>query len=122
MAVNDKKGDIAILITMGAKPSVIMTTFIIQGLINGILGCLIGGSLGVYLALNLTGVVSSIESLLGVNFLSADVYFIDYIPTQVNTLDVYVTVITALIMSLIATLYPAWRATKIEPAQVLGQI
>lgn len=122
MAVNDKKGDIAILITMGAKSSVIMSTFIIQGLINGVLGCVIGGCLGVYLALNLTGVVSSIELLLGLNFLSADVYFIDYIPTQVNTSDVYITVITALVMSLIATIYPAWRATKIEPAQVLGQL
>ncbi|MCJ8321814.1 MAG: lipoprotein-releasing ABC transporter permease subunit LolE [Colwellia sp.] len=122
MAVNDKKGDIAILITMGAKSSVIMTAFIIQGLINGFLGCAIGGSLGVYLALNLTGFVSAIESLLGLNFLSADVYFIDYIPTQVNSSDVYITVVTALIMSLIATIYPAWRATKVEPAQVLGQL
>jgi len=122
MAVNDKKGDIAILITMGAKSSVIMTAFIIQGLINGLLGGVIGGSLGVYLALNLTGFVSSIESFLGLHFLSADVYFIDYIPTQVNSSDVYITVVTALVMSLIATIYPAWRATKVEPAQVLGQL
>jgi lipoprotein-releasing system permease protein len=56
------------------------------------------------------------------HFLSADVYFIDYIPSQVNLPDVYITLITALVMSLVATIYPAWRATKVEPAQVLGQL
>ncbi len=122
MAVNDKKGDIAILKTMGASASVIMITFIIQGLVNGLLGCLVGGVLGVYLASNLTEFVASIETLFNVHFLSADVYFIDYIPSQVNLPDVYATLIVALIMSLIATVYPAWRATKVEPAQVLGQL
>ena len=122
MAVNDKKGDIAILKTMGARSAVIMTTFVIQGLINGVLGCLIGALVGVYTASNLTAIIKGIESTFGVNFLSADVYFIDYIPSQVNLSDVYFTVITALIMSLVATVYPAWRATKVEPAQILGQL
>ena len=122
MAVNDKKGDIAILKTMGASSPLIMVVFMIQGLVNGVLGCFAGGLLGVYIASNLTAIVRQVESFFNVHFLSADVYFIDYIPTQVNLPDVYITVITALIMSLIATVYPAWRATKVEPAQVLGQL
>jgi len=122
MAVNDKKGDIAILKTMGASSSLIMLTFVIQGLVNGLLGCTIGGVLGVYVASNLTKLVANIESFFNMHFLSADVYFIDYIPSQVNLSDVYITLITALAMSLVATIYPAWRATKVEPAQVLGQL
>ena len=122
MAVNDKKGDIAILKTMGASSSLIMLTFVIQGLVNGLLGCTIGGVFGVYVASNLTKLVANIESFFNMHFLSADVYFIDYIPSQVNLSDVYITLITALAMSLVATIYPAWRATKVEPAQVLGQL
>ena len=122
MAVNDKKGDIAILKTMGASSLVIMVTFMTQGLVNGLLGCVIGGISGVYIASNLTEIVTHIESFFNMHFLSADVYFIDYIPSQVNLPDVYITLITALVMSLVATIYPAWRATKVEPAQVLGQL
>ncbi len=122
MAVNDKKGDIAILKTMGASSKLIMLTFIYQGLVNGLLGSIIGGVLGVVLALNLADIFAFIENLFALKLLSADVYFIDHIPSQLNMSDVYVTVITALIMSLFATIYPAWRATKIEPAQVLGQL
>lgn len=122
MAVNDKKSDIAILKTMGASTSVIMFTFMIQGVVNGVLGCVVGGFLGVYVATNLSNIISQLEQLFNVHFLSADVYFIDYIPSQVNTNDVVITLIIALVMSLIATIYPAWRATKVEPAQVLGQM
>ncbi len=122
MAVNEKQGDIAILKTMGAPASVIMLTFIYQGLVNGILGSLIGGALGVYLATNLADIVMFFEQLFSMQLLSADVYFIDHIPSQLHMPDVYITVITALIMSLLATIYPAWRATKVEPAQVLGQL
>lgn len=121
MAVNEKKSDIAILKTMGAKPSTIMTSFMFQGLMNGILGCLFGAGLGIVISLNLTEIIRAIESLLSVEFLSADVYFIDYLPTVLREDDVVTTVVTALIMSLLATIYPAWRATKVEPAQVLGQ-
>jgi lipoprotein-releasing system permease protein len=121
MAVNEKKSDIAILKTMGAKPSTIMTSFMFQGLMNGILGCFLGACLGILISLNLTEIIRTIESILSVEFLSADVYFIDYLPTVLREDDVITTVITALIMSLIATIYPAWRATKVEPAQVLGQ-
>ncbi len=122
MAVHDKKGDIAILKTMGASTTTIMVTFVLQGLVNGVLGCFLGGVLGVLIALNLTEIMQFLEALFNASFLSADVYFIDYIPSQVNKLDVYITLITALVMSLLATLYPAWRATKVEPAQVLGQL
>jgi len=121
MAVNEKKSDIAILKTMGAKPSTIMTSFMFQGLMNGIVGCFLGACLGVLISLNLTDIIRAIESALSVQFLSADVYFIDYLPTVLRQQDVINTVVTALIMSLVATIYPAWRATKVEPAQVLGQ-
>jgi lipoprotein-releasing system permease protein len=122
MAVNDKKGDIAILKTMGASSKLIMLTFIYQGLVNGLLGSIIGSVLGVVLALNLADIFAFIENLFTLKLLSADVYFIDHIPSQLNMSDVYITVVTALVMSLLATIYPAWRATKIEPAQVLGQL
>ncbi|WNC67249.1 lipoprotein-releasing ABC transporter permease subunit LolE [Thalassotalea nanhaiensis] len=121
MAVNDKKGDIAILKTMGAKPKTIMLSFVYQGLVNGVLGALIGALCGVYLSKNLTEIIRSIESMLNTKFLSGDVYFIDFLPTELDIRDVIFTVVAALILSLIATLYPAWRATKIDPAQVLGQ-
>lgn len=122
MAVNEKQGDIAILKTMGASSSTIMFAFIAQGLVNGVLGSLLGALCGVYLALNLTNIISALEQLMGITFLSGDVYFINYLPSVLQPNDVYITVITALMMSLLATLYPAWRATKIEPAQVLGQL
>jgi len=121
MAVNEKKSDIAILKTMGAKSSTIMASFMFQGLMNGIVGCLLGTCLGILLALNLTDIMRAIEAAFSVEFLSSDVYFIDYLPTELREKDVTTTVITALILSLLATIYPAWRATKVEPAQVLGQ-
>ena len=122
MAVNDKKSDIAILKTMGASRSLVMVTFMIQGLVNGVIGCAVGALLGIYISLNLTEIVLAMESFFGTSVLSGDVYFIDFIPTYLHQPDVVVTVTTALIMSLCATLYPAWQATKIEPAQVLGQV
>lgn len=121
MAVNEKKSDIAILKTMGAKSSTIMTSFMFQGLMNGIVGCVLGASLGILISLNLTDIIRAIEMTLSVEFLSSDVYFIDFLPTLLRQQDVINTVITALTMSLLATIYPAWRATKVEPAQVLGQ-
>jgi lipoprotein-releasing system permease protein len=122
MAVNDKKGDIAILKTMGASSPMIMITFMIQGLLNGVLGSVVGGFSGVYIAKNLTAIVSHIETFFNTKFLSADVYFIDFLPSYLDQNDVVITVTTALVMSLFATIYPAWQATKIEPAQVLGQV
>jgi lipoprotein-releasing system permease protein len=122
MAVNEKKGDIAILKTMGADPKMIMMTFMYQGLVNGVVGCFVGTALGIIISLNLTDMIITIESFFNVKVLSGDVYFIDFLPTHLKQSDVVVTVIIALIMSLLATLYPAWQATKVEPAEVLGQI
>jgi len=122
MAVNEKQGDIAILKTMGAGSPVVMFTFMLQGLINGVLGCVVGGVIGVYLASNLTMISQTLEQFFSVKFLAGDVYFIDYLPSHVIESDVTTTIIIALIMSLLATVYPAWRATKVEPAQVLGQL
>jgi lipoprotein-releasing system permease protein len=122
MIVNDKQGDIAILKTMGASNSSIMFTFIIQGLVNGILGCVVGGLLGVYLALNLTDIIVWLENAMQVKFLSSDIYFIDFLPSELLVSDVVSTLVIALSLSFFATLYPAWRATKIAPAQILGQL
>jgi lipoprotein-releasing system permease protein len=122
MVVNEKRGDIAILKTMGASSATVMITFVIQGMVNGLLGCFSGAILGVLIALNLTEIFSTIEQALGITFLSGDIYFIDYLPTHLNHDDVIVTVVAALLMSTVATIYPAWRATKVEPAQVLGQL
>ena len=122
MAVNEKQGDIAILKTMGAGSPIIMLTFMLQGLVNGIIGCISGGIIGVYLASNLTEFSTSIEQFFDVKFLSGDVYPIDYLPSHVMQNDVFFTLGTALTLSLLATIYPAWRATKVEPAQVLGQL
>jgi len=121
MVVNEKKGDIAILKTMGASPVSILLVFVIQGLFNGVMGCFFGGTLGYLLASNLTEIVSSIEQFFQIQFLSGDVYFVDFLPTEVHNIDVVITISTALVLSLIATLYPAWQATRVEPAQVLGQ-
>jgi lipoprotein-releasing system permease protein len=122
MAVNEKKGDIAILKTMGAEASVIMGTFMFQGLVNGVIGCLVGTVLGIVISLNLTEIVIALETFFNVKMLSGDVYFIDFLPTYLSQNDVVATVVTALTMSLLATLYPAWQATKVQPAQVLGQM
>jgi lipoprotein-releasing system permease protein len=121
MSVNEKKSDIAILKTMGASSSLIMITFIFQGLFNGILGCFVGAVSGMFLANNLSAMMAYIENLFAWDLLSADVYFVDHLPSHLIMSDVYFTVTIAVAMSFLATIYPAWRATKVEPAQVLGQ-
>ncbi|QYJ95375.1 lipoprotein-releasing ABC transporter permease subunit LolE [Shewanella spartinae] len=120
MAVRDKQSEIAILLTMGMAKATIMGIFVVQGALNGLLGCLIGAGLGITLALNLSAIASSIEQLFGVQLLSADVYFIDFLPSQLNLLDVALVVSLALLMSLLATLYPAWKASRIHPAEALA--
>ena len=119
--MNEKKSDIAILKTMGASAGTIMSAFMVQGVVNGVLGSIVGALFGAYISLNLTDIILAIEKLLSIKILSADVYFIDFIPSELHLQDIYFTVATALILSLIATIYPAWRATKVEPADVLGQ-
>ncbi|MFD3300432.1 lipoprotein-releasing ABC transporter permease subunit [Aquipseudomonas alcaligenes] len=119
MVVTDKKSDIAILRTLGATPRQIMATFMVQGSVIGIVGTLVGGVLGVLAALNVSAAIKGLESLLGIQFLNAEVYFIDYLPSQVQGLDVALVCGAALVLSFLATLYPAWRAARTQPAEAL---
>ena len=119
MVVTDKKADIAILRTLGMTPRQIMLVFMVQGTVIGVVGTLIGGVLGVISALNITAWVAALENLLGQKFLSSDVYFINYLPSQLRVEDVVLICSAALLMSFFATLYPAWRAARTQPAEAL---
>ncbi|GIU31550.1 lipoprotein-releasing ABC transporter permease subunit LolE [Shewanella schlegeliana] len=120
MAVRDKQSEIAILLTMGMKKASVMLIFIVQGAFNGVLGCAIGGVLGTIIALNLSAIARGIESLFGIQLLSADVYFIDFLPSQLKGGDVVTVIALAFVMSVIATLYPAWKASQTPPARALA--
>lgn len=119
MVVNEKEADIAILRTLGATPRMIMGIFIIQGSIIGIIGTLLGVAGGIALALHVTEVVNWIQRLFHVQFLSSSVYFLDYLPSHLEWPDVWHISLSALILSLLATLYPAWRAANTEPVEAL---
>lgn len=119
MVVTDKKSDIAILRTLGATPRQIMLTFMVQGSVIGIVGTLVGGVLGVLAAVNVSAAIKGLENLLGIQFLNAEVYFIDYLPSQVQGSDVAMVCGAALVLSFLATLYPAWRAARTQPAEAL---
>lgn len=120
MAVKDKQGDIAIMRTLGANNAFIKRIFIWYGLQTGMKGCLIGIVLGIILALNLTTFIQGIEWVIGKKLLSGDVYFVDFLPSELHWLDVLMVLVAALALSLIASLYPASRAAKLQPAQVLS--
>ena len=119
MVVTDKKADIAILRTLGVSPGTIMGIFMVQGSLIGVVGTIIGGVLGVLAALNVSAMVAGLEHLLGKKFLSSDVYFISYLPSELIWSDVAIICAAALGMSFLATLYPAWRASRTEPAEAL---
>ncbi|QXI30311.1 lipoprotein-releasing ABC transporter permease subunit [Pseudomonas vanderleydeniana] len=119
MVVNDKKGDIAILRTLGATPGQIMAIFMVQGSVIGVVGTLIGAAVGIFAALNVSAAISALEGLIGHKFLNADVYFIDYLPSQLMAEDVLMVCGAALVLSFLATLYPAWRAARTQPAEAL---
>ena len=119
MAVKDKQADIAILRTLGASPASITKIFLIQGAMVGLLGTLAGVACGVALALNVDVVVPFIESLLGFKFLSKDVYQISELPSELRGGDVLVTAFFSFAVSLLATIYPSWRAAKTNPAEAL---
>ncbi|MBQ0764602.1 lipoprotein-releasing ABC transporter permease subunit [Marinobacter psychrophilus] len=119
MVVTDKTADIAILRTMGATPARIMRIFMVQGAVIGIFGTLVGTLLGILGALNISAFISWLEVVLGHQFLSADVYFISYLPSQLLWEDVMIISGSGLAMSLLATIYPAWRASRIDPADAL---
>jgi lipoprotein-releasing system permease protein len=119
MVVNDKEVDIAILRTLGATPRMIMTIFIVQGAIVGVIGTLLGVVGGVALAANVTDVVNWIEHVFHVQFISSNIYFVNYLPSEIQWSDVTTISIASLGLSLIATLYPAWRAARTEPVEAL---
>jgi len=120
MAVKDKSTDIAILRTLGAKDRLTRAIFIWYGLLAGFTGSVSGVVVGVAAALNLTSLVKGIERLLGHNLLSGDIYPIDFLPTELHWLDVVIVLGTALLLSLLASWYPARRASRIDPARVLS--
>jgi len=119
MVVNDKRGDIAILRTLGMTPRQVMGVFMVQGTIIGVIGTLVGGALGILGALNVSSAIAGLEGLIGHKFLNPDVYFIDYIPSQLMAEDVFLVCGAALALSFLATLYPAWRAARTQPAEAL---
>ncbi|WP_078084310.1 lipoprotein-releasing ABC transporter permease subunit [Microbulbifer mangrovi] len=121
MVVIDKHGDIAILRTMGASTREILLTFVSQGALVGLIGVLVGGVLGVIGSLLVTDAVSGLESLFGIQFLKSDVYPVDYLPSELQWGDVALVVGAGFLLSLIATLYPALQASRVQPAAALRQ-
>jgi lipoprotein-releasing system permease protein len=119
MTVTDKEADIAILRTLGASPSSITTIFMIQGGLIGLIGTLLGVAGGILLALNVGTVLPAIERLFSVQILDKTVYYINELPSDLQTADVVTIAIIALVLALLATIYPAWRAAKVNPAEAL---
>ncbi len=119
MAVTDKQADIAILRTLGAAPGAILRIFVVQGAMIGVVGMLVGVVSGVVLALNIDVIVPFLERALGVQFLSKDVYVISELPSDLHVSDVVTIALVSLGLSLVATLYPSYRAARINPASAL---
>jgi lipoprotein-releasing system permease protein len=119
MVVTDKRADIGVLRTLGASARKIMAIFICQGAMIGLMGTILGVILGVALALNVTDIVAAIERAFHVKFLNADVYFISYLPSDLQLSDVIKITCSAMVLSLGATIYPAWRAANLQPAEAL---
>ncbi len=119
MVVTDKRGDIAILRTLGASDRNILHIFMVQGLLIGVIGTLLGVIIGCSLAWLMPQLIAALERVLDYQFLSSSVYPIDYLPTDVRARDVLIIASVALVMSLFATLYPARRATRVRPAEAL---
>jgi lipoprotein-releasing system permease protein len=119
MVVMEKHKDIAILKSMGASSMGILKIFIIEGGVIGLVGTALGTIVGLAMAFNLDKIVAFLENLFGFKILSPDVYYIEKFPSQVNPLDIALIVATAILISLLATLYPSWRASKLDPAEAL---
>ena len=120
MVVNDKQNDIAILRSMGATPAHILRLFLSYGVVVGFLGCLMGSALGIVLSLSITDIVQSLESLFQARLLKTDVYPISYVPSDLRWQDVVLVAGVAWALSALATVYPAWRASRLAPAEVLS--
>ncbi len=119
MAVQDKQSDIAILRTLGARPLTVMGIFVVQGSLLGVVGTLLGTGAGIALAMNVETIVPAIERLFSVEFISGDVYLISELPSDLRMPDVWRISLSAIALSLLATLYPAWRAARTAPAEAL---
>ena len=119
MTVTDKQSDIAILRTLGASPRSIMGIFVVQGAASGVIGTLAGLLLGLLVAVNVGHIVPAIEALLGTRLLPANVYLIDHMPSDPRPSDIVPIVVISLLLSFVATLYPSWRASRVQPAQAL---
>lgn len=119
MVVNDKQAEIAILRTIGATPKLILSIFIVQGMMVGVIGTMLGLIGGLILASNATAIVSFLQSIFHVQLLSSNIYFVDYLPSKILVSDLCKVCAVALIMSFIATIYPSWRASKTVIAEAL---
>ena len=119
MVVTDKRGDIAILRTLGASPGSIMRIFLISGTVIGLIGTLIGVAIGVLIASNVETIVPWIEHLTGTQFMPADVYYISEVPSRLDWNDVWHVGLMAFGLSFLATIYPAWSASRVQPAEAL---
>ncbi|HLS50751.1 MAG TPA: lipoprotein-releasing ABC transporter permease subunit [Burkholderiaceae bacterium] len=119
MAVKDKQADIAILRTLGATPREIARIFLVQGSLIGLVGTLLGVGFGALIAYNIDVIVPFIENVLGIEFLPQQIYFISQLPSNPQLLDISIVAIASLLLSLLATLYPSWRAARLQPARVL---
>jgi len=119
MVVTDKRSDIAILRTMGMKSSGIMQIFFVQGITSGLVGTFIGGTLGVLTALNLGIIIGFLESVFGFQFFPPDVYLITDFPAELRLSDLSAIILGSIAISMVATLFPAWRASKVQPAEAL---
>ncbi|MBT8142086.1 MAG: FtsX-like permease family protein, partial [Gammaproteobacteria bacterium] len=119
LVIDDKQGDIAILRTMGAKARQIMAVFMTQGAVIGVIGTIWGVVLGIILALNIERIIGFFELTFDLDILADDVYLITDLPSAINWPDIVLIALIAIGLSLAATLYPAWKASRTEPAQVL---
>jgi len=119
MVVKEKQSDIASMRTVGARPSGILRIFITQGSIIGIIGTVSGALLGILVTLNLENIVALVEAAFGIKLLAADVYFISDLPAELKLRDVVSICSIALLLSVLSTLYPAWRGARMMPAEAL---
>ncbi|MES1947697.1 lipoprotein releasing system, transmembrane protein, LolC/E family [Salinisphaera sp. C84B14] len=119
MVVTDKQGDIAILRTLGMSPKSVMAIFMVQGSLIGVIGTVVGVVLGVLLSINIEHIVPMLESLLNTDLLSADVYYISQLKAELHESDVVQIALLSLVLSFLSTLYPAWRAARVQPAEAL---
>jgi lipoprotein-releasing system permease protein len=119
MTVTDKQSDIAILRTLGASPGAVMRIFIVQGAFSGVIGTAAGVLLGLLVACNVDVIVPAIERALNVSFLPGSIYLISHMPSDPQAADIVPITVTSLVLAFVATLYPSWRASRVQPAEAL---